>query len=84
MPESHHTLPILAKFCDRIDELFIEQVGPFGQLLILESRQTWCTSGAHVKPSDVRQYIALLAREIPELDKRQTFVAKADALLHPG
>ncbi|MEI6413332.1 MAG: hypothetical protein WCP34_03590 [Pseudomonadota bacterium] len=81
MTGHHRTLPILARICDRIDELFIEEVGPFGQLVAAESRETWLAAGSQVRTSDVRNYINLLAKEIPESGRREAFVFRADVHL---
>lgn len=80
MTEPHRSLTILLKLCDQIDELFIEEVGPFGQLVVTETRESWLDTGPRVKTTDVRLYIDLLAREIPDADHRQHFLAKANAL----
>lgn len=81
MAGPHRTLPILAGICDQIDDLFVEAVGPFGQLVVTESREVWLATGSHVKTSDVKIYIDLLAKEIPEPSKRKDFVSKAGALI---
>lgn len=80
MTEAHRSLTILLKLCDQIDALFIEEVGPFGQLVVTETRESWLDAGPRVKTNDVRHYIDLLAREIPDADRSQHFLTKANAL----
>jgi hypothetical protein len=74
-------LPILLQLCDAIDELFIEQVGPFGQMITGEARARWLASGNKMKTSDVDEYMALLAREIEDREQRAGFVLQARALV---
>ena len=54
-------LPILQNLCAAIDALFIEEVGPFGQMVTEEARASWLASGNKVQTSDVDEYMALLA-----------------------
>ncbi len=73
-------LPILRELCATVDRLFIAEVGPFGEFVAAEVREKWVAGGNRIRTSDVLQYIALLAREIPEPDKRAAFVASTRSL----
>jgi len=77
MPEQHRVLPLLNSQCAAIDELFIEEVGPFGRLVVGEARAKWLAGGRRVKTSDIDEYIALLAKEVPEPRQKAEFIAGA-------
>ena len=80
MPPSHsksQVLPILAELCDLLDQAFIEQVGPFGELVVGEARAAWVRGGPRIRASDIEAYIALLAREITDGATREHFLAAA-------
>lgn len=74
-------LPILQKLCAEIDLIYIEEVGPFGQMVTAEAREAWLASGNKLRTRDVEQYIALLALEIDDQEKRVEFVGRAKQLL---
>jgi hypothetical protein len=74
-------LPILLQLCDAIDALFIEHVGPFGQMITGEARTRWLGSGNKMKTSDVDDYVALLAQEIEDRGQRTEFILQARALV---
>ena len=74
-------LPILLQLCDAIDALFVEHVGPFGQMITGEARGRWLASGNKMKTSDVDEYMGLLAQEIDDRAQRAEFVAQARALV---
>jgi hypothetical protein len=80
MPTSHpktQVLPILAELCDLLDQAFIEQVGPFGELIVGETRAAWMRGGPRIRATDVEAYIALLAREITDTATREHFLTAA-------
>ena len=81
MAGAHRVLPFLETLCKALDRLFIDEVGPFGQLVVSEVRDTWSASGPRMKPSDIEDYVALLAQEIPEERQRAEFVTRARELL---
>jgi hypothetical protein len=83
MSEQHRVLPLLLAECAAIDALFIQEVGPFGQLVVAEAREKWLAGGRRVKSSDIVDYIALLAREIPEPRQRSEFIAGAREIVGP-
>ncbi len=74
-------LPILLQLCDAIDALYIEHVGPFGQMITGEARSRWLATGHKMKTSDVDEYVALLAQEIEDRDQRAEFVLQARQLV---
>jgi hypothetical protein len=74
-------LPLLNSLCEAIDALFVDEVGPFGQLVVSEAREKWSAAARRVKTSDVEEYVALLAREIPEPTQRAQFLARARELI---
>ena len=77
MPNAHRALPILLRFCAAIDRLFVVEVGPFGSRLAEEARAEWLATGNKTKPSDVKQYVALLASSIDDRERHDAFVAEA-------
>jgi hypothetical protein len=77
MPDLHRVLPLLNSQCAAIDALFIEEVGPFGRLVVAEVREKWLATGRRVRTSDIDDYIALLASEVPEPRQRAEFIAGA-------
>lgn len=74
MSDLHRVLPLLNSQCAAIDALFIEEVGPFGQLVVVEAREKWLAAGRRVKTGDIVEYIMLLAREVPETRQRAEFI----------
>jgi len=88
MTGKFRVLPMLEQMCSTVDRLFVEFIGPFGQMLVEETREKWLASGNKLRTSDIDDYIALLAREIEDPAKRFEFVTRArrDAgasALHP-
>ena len=81
MAGAHRVMPFLETLCKALDRLFIDEVGPFGQLVVSEVRDQWSAGGPRMKPSDIEGYVALLAQEIPEERQRNEFVARARELL---
>jgi hypothetical protein len=77
MPDLHRVLPLLNSQCAAIDELFIEEVGPFGRVVVAEVRQKWLATGRRVHTSDIDDYITLLAGEVPEPRQRAEFIEGA-------
>jgi len=74
-------MPFLETLCKALDRLFIDEVGPFGEFVVGETRATWSAAGPRMKPSDIEDYVALLAAEIPEARQRAEFVTRARELL---
>lgn len=88
MSDSVRILPLLTRMCSAVDGIFIEYVGPFGELLIGEARSVWAAAGNKTRSSDIESYIARLAREIDDSGQRVQFIARARsaagvAHLHP-
>jgi hypothetical protein len=77
MPNAHRALPVLLRICTAIDQLFVIEVGPFGARLAEDARAAWLATGNKTKPSDVREYVALLAVSIDNRESREAFVAEA-------
>jgi hypothetical protein len=77
MPDAHRALPVLLRICGAIDQLFVIEVGPFGTSLAEDARASWLSTGNKNKPSDVEQYLALLAANIGDPEQRAAFVADA-------
>jgi len=69
--------PLLARMCAGVDEIFVEYVGPFGELLIGEARNAWLGAGNKMRSSDIESYVALLARAIDDTGRRAQFVLRA-------
>jgi len=81
MSSQTRVLPILVELCDQLDQAFIEAVGPFGDLVVAESRVAWLAEGPHLRTRDVETYIVLLAREVADDDARAQFLAAARAII---
>jgi hypothetical protein len=70
------------RICAEIDRLFVVEVGPFGRQLAEDARVTWLATGNKIKPSDVEEYVALLARHIADTERRHAFSSEARACIH--
>ena len=77
MAATHRALPTLLRICAAIDQLFIVEVGPFGQQLAEDARNAWLATGNKIRPADIEQYIALLAQHIEDSERREAFVNDA-------
>ena len=77
MAATHRALPTLLRICALIDQLFIVEVGPFGQQLTEDARNAWLATGNKIRPADIEQYIALLAQYIEDPERREAFVNDA-------
>lgn len=77
MATIHRALPTLLRICAGIDQLFVVEVGPFGLQLAEDARAAWLATGNKIRPSDIEQYIALLAEHIEDPERRDAFVADA-------
>jgi hypothetical protein len=82
MSTGHRALPVLLRFCEAIDRVFIVEVGPFGAQLAEDARAAWLATGNKNRPSDVEQYVALLAQNIDDPERREGFVIDAKACIH--
>lgn len=82
MPPTFRALPILLRFCADIDRLFVVEVGPFGRQLAEDARAAWLATGNKTKPSDVEEYVALLAQHIEDGERRGAFSSEARACIH--
>jgi hypothetical protein len=81
MSTAHRALPVLLRICAAIDQLFIVEVGPFGKEIAEDARAAWLETGNKNRPSDVEQYVALLAQNIAEPERREAFVQEALACI---
>ena len=82
MATAHRALPVLLRICTAIDRLFIVEVGPFGAQLAEDARVGWLATGNKNRPADVEQYVALLAQNIEDVDRREVFIAEARRCIH--
>ena len=81
MSTAHRVLPVLLRICAAIDQLFIVEVGPFGKEIAEDARAAWLETGNKIRPSDVEQYVALLAQNIADPERREAFVQEALACI---
>ena len=81
MSTAHRALPVLLRICAAIAQLFIVEVGPFGQELAEDARTAWLETGNKIRPSDIEQYVALLAQNIADPERREAFVEEAKACI---
>ena len=77
MASTHRALPVLLRICAVIDQLYIVEVGPFGQQLAADARAAWLETGNKLRPADVEQYVDLLAQHIEDPERRDAFVRDA-------
>ena len=77
----YRVLPILQNLCKAIDDLYIEEVGPFGQMVTEETRAKWLATGNKVRTTDVDQYVLLLAEQLDDPWRRSEFVTRARELI---
>lgn len=82
MPPAFRALPVLLRICADVDRLFVVEVGPFGRELAEDARTAWLATGNKIKPSDVEEYVALLARHIADTERRAAFSSEARACIH--
>jgi hypothetical protein len=78
---AHRALPLLLRMCAAIDRLFIAEVGPPATALVEAARSAWLEGGNRLRPADVEQYIALLAANIRDAERRGEFVSDARACI---
>ena len=78
---AHRALPLIQRMCAAIDRLFIAEVGIAGAELAEATRAAWLETGNKLRPADVEQYVALLAKHIGDRDRRQEFVSDALACI---
>jgi hypothetical protein len=81
MTGPYRALPLLLNMCTAIDNAFIEEVGPFGQMLCAEARTRWLATGNKMKTTDLDPYVALLAREIDDPQQQSAFLRRARAIV---
>jgi hypothetical protein len=81
MSTAHRVLPVLLRICAAIDQLFIVEVGPFGKEIAEDARAAWLETGNKIRPSDVEQYVALLAQNVADPERREAFVQEARACI---
>jgi len=77
MPSAHRALPVLLRICAAIDRLFVLEVGPFGAQLAEDARNAWLATGNKIRPSDVEQYVTMLAQHIDDHERQEAFVNEA-------
>jgi hypothetical protein len=77
MASTHRALPVLLRICALIDQLFIVEVGPFGQQLAADARAAWLETGNKLRPADVEPYVDLLAQHIDDPEQRDAFAQDA-------
>lgn len=82
MPPAFRALPVLLRICADIDQVFVVEVGPFGRQLAEDARAAWLATGNKIKPSDVEEYVAMLARHIAEPERRDAFSSEARTCIH--
>jgi hypothetical protein len=81
MNTAHRALPVLLRICTAIDQLFVLEVGPFGTQIAEDARAAWLATGNKNRPADVEQYVALLAQNIDDPERRAAFVQDAVACI---
>ena len=81
MSTAHRALPVLLRICAAIDQLFIVEVGPFGKEIAEDARAAWLETGNKIRPSDVEQYVALLAQNVADPERREAFRQEARACI---
>jgi hypothetical protein len=77
MSGSHNAHRTVLEMCDAIDEQYVLEVGPFGQVVAEQTRARWLASGNKVNATHAFEYMKLLGRQIPDAAKREAFLARA-------
>jgi hypothetical protein len=80
---AHRASPVLLRICAAIDRLFVLEVGPLGAKRVGQARVAWLATGNKNRPSDVEQYVALLAQHITDGERREEFIEEAKARIRP-
>lgn len=81
MAGPYRVVPILQGLCAAIDELYIEEGGPFGKRMAEEARAKWVATGNKVRTTDVDQYTLHLAEQLDDPWRRSEFIVRARALI---
>lgn len=78
MSEAKSEVPsrVLA-MCKAIDDEFVAIVGPFGTFVVEEVREQWLDLGKKVNGTHAAQYLQMLAEQIPNEQRRESFVARS-------
>ena len=74
---AHRASPVLLRICAAIDRLFVLEVGPLGAKRAEQARVAWLATGNKNRPSDVEQYVRLLAQHINDGERREEFIEEA-------
>jgi hypothetical protein len=80
---AHRASPVLLRICAAIDRMFLLEVGPLGAKRVEQARVAWLATGNKNRPSDVEQYIGLLAQHIEDGERREEFIEEAKARIRP-
>lgn len=83
MSGSHSAHRSVLQMCDAIDQQFVRDVGPFGQVVAEETRARWLATGNKINATHAFEYLQLLGKQIPGKDKREAFLDKAMRFLQP-
>jgi len=83
MSGSHNAHQSVLEMCDAIDEQFVREVGPFGQVVAEQTRARWLASGNKINATHAFEYLQLLSKQIPGKDKREAFLGKAMRFVKP-
>jgi hypothetical protein len=75
-----HTLPIVIRICQNIDNLYLTYVGPVGGILCEEVFSEWKDTYKH-GPLEIPYYIEMLAEQMPDDEKKIEFSKEAMHLI---
>lgn len=74
---AHKIRQEILSMCDAIDKEFVFEVGPFGEIVTEEVRESWLASGNKVTAGHAIEYLKLLAVQIPDTKKQKNFALRA-------
>jgi hypothetical protein len=83
MSGSHSAHQTVLQMCDAIDQQFVHEVGPFGQVVAEQTRARWLASGNKINATHAFEYLQMLSKQIPGRDKREAFLDKAMRFVKP-
>lgn len=69
-----------AQLLEAIDKLFVESVGPFGQVIVQDTKALWKRKQWH-GASAFRNYVKTLADNIDSNDERNEFIQATSRLV---
>jgi hypothetical protein len=80
MPPAFRALPVLLRICAEMTDSLSSKSDHWPAAA--EDAGARLATGNKLKPSDVNEYVALLARHIADAERREAFSSEARACIH--